>query len=87
MNGLLRFMAPSENLKSIVIVGGGTAGWLTAGIIAAEHNANGSESDGLIDIKSNFGRVGQTSALLVWVRALGRPCVLRFKKWVFLKQT
>ena len=51
MNGLLRFMAPSENLKSIVIVGGGTAGWLTAGIIAAEHNANGSESDGLIDIK------------------------------------
>ena len=44
-------MAPSENLKSIVIVGGGTAGWLTAGIIAAEHSANGSESDGLIDIK------------------------------------
>jgi len=36
VNGLLRFMTSSENLKSIVIVGGGTAGWLTAGIIAAE---------------------------------------------------
>ena len=44
-------MTSSENLKSIVIVGGGTAGWLTAGIIAAEHSSNGSESDGLIDIK------------------------------------
>ncbi len=27
-------------LKKITIVGGGTAGWLTAGIIAAEHQAN-----------------------------------------------
>ncbi len=27
-------------IKQIVIVGGGTAGWLTAGVIAAEHKAN-----------------------------------------------
>lgn len=30
----------NKPLKKIIIVGGGTAGWLTAGIIAAEHNAN-----------------------------------------------
>lgn len=29
-----------NKITSIVIVGGGTAGWLTAGIIAAEHNSN-----------------------------------------------
>ena len=27
-------------VKNIVILGGGSAGWLTAGVIAAEHNAN-----------------------------------------------
>ncbi|MEY4588131.1 MAG: hypothetical protein RL497_207 [Pseudomonadota bacterium] len=30
----------SDAIKRIVIVGGGSAGWLTAGIIAAEHRAN-----------------------------------------------
>ena len=27
-------------IKKIVIIGGGASGWLTAGIIAAEHRAN-----------------------------------------------
>ncbi len=30
----------SKAIKRIVVVGGGTAGWLAAGVIAAEHNAN-----------------------------------------------
>ncbi|MDN4501025.1 tryptophan 7-halogenase [Alteromonadaceae bacterium BrNp21-10] len=30
----------STNIKSITIIGGGTAGWLTAGVIAAEHMSN-----------------------------------------------
>lgn len=30
----------SSAIKKIVIVGGGSAGWLTAGVIAAEHKAN-----------------------------------------------
>ncbi len=30
----------SDTIKKITIIGGGTAGWLTAGVIAAEHMAN-----------------------------------------------
>ena len=44
-------MTPDQKIKSIVIVGGGTAGWLTAGIIAAEHSANGSEINDLVDVQ------------------------------------
>lgn len=32
-------MALSDEVKRVVIVGGGSAGWLTAGVIAAEHHA------------------------------------------------
>lgn len=30
----------SESIKNIIIVGGGSAGWLTAGVLAAEHLSN-----------------------------------------------
>ncbi|MCW9016217.1 MAG: tryptophan 7-halogenase, partial [Kangiellaceae bacterium] len=35
----------NKSVKKVVIVGGGSAGWLTAGVIAAEHKSN--TSDGL----------------------------------------
>lgn len=41
-----------EAVKSVVIVGGGTAGWLTAGIIAAEHLANSPDGIELTLIES-----------------------------------
>ena len=30
----------TDLVKRVIIVGGGSAGWLTAGVIAAEHRAN-----------------------------------------------
>lgn len=45
------FMTPDQKINSIVIVGGGTAGWLTAGIIAAEHSANGTAINDLVDVQ------------------------------------
>ena len=33
-------MSNNIEVKHIVILGGGSAGWLTAGVIAAEHHAN-----------------------------------------------
>jgi flavin-dependent dehydrogenase len=35
----------ADSVKRVIIVGGGSAGWLTAGVIAAEHRANA--ADGL----------------------------------------
>ena len=35
----------SKPVRRVVVLGGGTAGWLTAGVIAAEHRAG--EADGL----------------------------------------
>jgi len=42
----------NKAIKHVVIVGGGTAGWLTAGIIAAEHHANSSQGIQLTLIES-----------------------------------
>ncbi len=42
----------NKAIKNVVIVGGGTAGWLTAGIIAAEHQANSPQGIELTLIES-----------------------------------
>ena len=41
-------MTQTKNINRIVILGGGSAGWLTAGVVAAEHCAGG-DSAGLTD--------------------------------------
>lgn len=38
-------MTPDKKINRIVILGGGSAGWLTAGVIAAEHQAQDNESN------------------------------------------
>ena len=50
----------SEIIKSIIIVGGGTAGWLTAGIIAARHQSRINNSDLTITLveSANIPSVG-----------------------------
>ncbi len=42
----------NKAVKNIVIVGGGSAGWLTAGIIAAEHNANSTDGINITLVES-----------------------------------
>jgi tryptophan halogenase len=37
---MCKIMSTSQTIRSVVIVGGGTAGWLTAAIVAAEHRGN-----------------------------------------------
>ena len=34
----------TTKIQKLVIVGGGTAGWLSAGIIAAEHSATATDN-------------------------------------------
>lgn len=49
----------NKAVKNIVIVGGGSAGWLTAGIIAAEHNANTAQGINITLIESaNIKAIG-----------------------------
>ena len=43
----------SNNIRNIVIVGGGSAGWLTAGVIAAEHKANSENGINITLIESS----------------------------------
>lgn len=45
-------MTMNKAVKSLVIVGGGTAGWLSAGIIAAEHKSHSSQGIQLTLIES-----------------------------------
>jgi ribulose 1,5-bisphosphate synthetase/thiazole synthase len=43
----------SKAVKKIVIVGGGTAGWLTASIIAAHHQSQGPNGLKVILVESS----------------------------------
>ncbi|QYJ84984.1 tryptophan 7-halogenase [Shewanella mesophila] len=41
-----------DSLKRIVIIGGGSAGWITAGVIAAQHKTNGADGINITLIES-----------------------------------
>jgi len=49
----------NKAVKEIIIIGGGSAGWLTAGILAADHNANSDDGINITLIESpNVSSVG-----------------------------
>lgn len=49
----------SDPIKTLVIVGGGTAGWLTAGLVAAEHRQQNNDSVRVVLVESpDVGPIG-----------------------------
>ena len=50
-----QLMTQAKSINRIVILGGGSAGWLTAGVIAAEHCAGGQDSSGLMNVTITLG--------------------------------
>ncbi|WP_041521726.1 tryptophan halogenase family protein [Gilvimarinus agarilyticus] len=49
----------TDSIKKIVILGGGTAGWLTAGLLAAEHNVDSENGINIVVVESpNMAPIG-----------------------------